>query len=154
MPRFHKIWHDPVWSKVIAGIVLGGGALALTYLLNLLWPSIGEYVHAIYRFALAATALPNWTIGLLGLLALPVIVLVFGSLWQKGFPAKPEPEWMNYRTDEFFNLNIRWRWDYRSSGIHNLSAFCPYCDFQIYAQEEGWDRIVFDCEKCGQKLHH
>lgn len=51
-----NIWHDPVWSKVIAVIIVA----ALTAVAGLSWAPIGAF--------LAASSLPNWVLGLLGLI--------------------------------------------------------------------------------------
>lgn len=44
-----KIWHDPVWSKVIAGVILGIGTAAAVYFLDW-WPRIIQSLSAALRF--------------------------------------------------------------------------------------------------------
>jgi hypothetical protein len=51
MNRLTKVWHDPVLSAVIAGIILVVITPAVTYFLNW-WPAIGEFGQTVYRFAL------------------------------------------------------------------------------------------------------
>ncbi len=51
-----KIWHDPVWSKVIAAIII----TVFTGIIGLLWQSMGA-------FLLRSSAIANWLLGLLGL---------------------------------------------------------------------------------------
>ena len=71
----NKLWNDPVWSKVIAGIILTSGAALGTYFFNW-WPAIGHFLSEAYSFALSSTSVPNWILGVIGLLALSI-----------GFPA-------------------------------------------------------------------
>jgi len=42
-----QYWNDPVWSKVIAGIILAVGALIGTYFLDW-WPAIGRFAAGVY----------------------------------------------------------------------------------------------------------
>lgn len=64
-----KFWNDPVWSKVIAGTILAAGAVLGTYFLDW-WPVIGHLLRVVYSFARSSTQVPNWILGVLGLLAL------------------------------------------------------------------------------------
>lgn len=79
-----KLWHDPVGSKVIAGVILLiiGGAGIGTYLLNG-WPVIVQYAKDAYNFALSPTSLPNWIIGVLGLFAASTIIIILILIWPK-----------------------------------------------------------------------
>jgi hypothetical protein len=59
-----KIWHDPVWSKVIAaGIVAAVAAGA------------GIISLPIGQFLLTASPVPHWLLGLLGLIAFSAVML-------------------------------------------------------------------------------
>lgn len=150
-----KLWNDPVWSKVIAGAILGIGALFGTYFLNW-WPTIGHFAINAYAFAFSTTHLSNWFIGILGLLATPTIIVLLILIWQKIFPSTANTkDWRNYGTDKFFGL--RWRWRYFADGqIYDMHTFCPHCDFQVYAADasayRAVDRIAFHCDSCGQGL--
>src|SRR5690242_3887522 len=108
MNRLTKVWHDPVWSAVIAGIIVLVAAPPLTYFLNW-WPAIGKFAQDTYRFALSPTSLPNWFIAVICLLALPTILVLLAFLWQTVFPSQQVPDWKNYTTDTFFDLRWRWR---------------------------------------------
>jgi len=152
---FTKLWHDPVWSKVIATVILAVGATITTYFFNW-WPEIGKFVALCFSFALASTPIPNWLIFALGLLALPAVIL-FGAIgWRTAFPPQSTPpSWKNYTTDFFFNL--RWQWKYDPAGqICDTHTFCPHCDFQVYARQvsafQFVDHIAFHCENCGSHL--
>lgn len=148
---FKKLWHDPVWSKVIAGVILAVGATVATYFLNW-WSVIGEFVSQCITFALASTSTPNWFLFVLVLLALPVVILFGVRVWEKIFPSQSSPpSWRTYTTDFFFGL--RWRWTYGSGGeIYNAHTFCPHCDFQVFPRDVSSysviDHIAFHCESC------
>lgn len=150
-----KTWHDPVWSKVIAGAILALGATVATYFLDW-WPAIGVFVSGSIAFALASTLTPNWLLLLLALLALPALVIIGALAWQGVSPSEPRsPSWHDYTADIFFGL--RWRWNYGTGGrIDDAHTFCPHCDFQVYARDVSSfrviDHIAFHCDSCGRNL--
>ena len=81
-----KLWHDPVWSKVIAGVILAVGATVVSYLLT--WGSvIDPLLTRVFAFTSSATSMPNWLIGILVLLLLAVALVRPGTLWQKKLPS-------------------------------------------------------------------
>jgi len=63
-----KIWHDPVWSKVIAAAIMA----ALTAIAGLSWQSIGA-------FLLARSPVANWLLGLLVLIILCEGAILFAE---------------------------------------------------------------------------
>lgn len=144
-----KLWNDPVWSKVIAGAIPAGGISLATYFLNW-WPAIGYFARNTYDYALSRTPLPNWLIGVLGLLSAHTIIALLATIWQKVFPSQP---WRKYTTDKF--LGLRWEWKYFSDGeIDDLRAFCPKCDFQLGIEDTNEYSYLCEirCDNCGQDL--
>lgn len=152
---FKKLWHDPVWSKVIAGAILALGATVATYFLNW-WPTIGGFANSLIAFTLASTPTPIWLLLVLALLALPMLIFIGALVWQSVFPSKAHsPSWQNYTTDIFFGL--RWRWKYGTGAqIYDAHTFCPHCDFQVYAKDISSyrfiDHIAFHCDSCSRHL--
>ncbi|ODT83065.1 MAG: hypothetical protein ABS69_04675 [Nitrosomonadales bacterium SCN 54-20] len=73
-----KLWADPVWSKVIAGLILASGAALLGFFFDW-WPAISTFGKEAYNLTLSRTLLPNWLIGILG----PVDVLIQGFVIRK-----------------------------------------------------------------------
>lgn len=149
-----KLWDDPVWSKVIAGTILSVGALIVSYFLDW-WPRIGRFANNVYDFAFLSTTLSNWVIGILGILAAPTVIVVVILIWKKLFSASSNIDWRNYRADSFSGL--RWRWNYFNDGqIYDMHTFCPYCDFQVFAEDtrahRAVGRIAFRCDSCGPGL--
>lgn len=150
-----KLWNDPVWSKVIAGVILAIGATFATFFFD--WSSmIGKFVAQCYAFIVATTPIPNWVLLLIAILALPTVIFFGAVVWQKAFPSRSTASsWKNYTTDFFFGL--RWRWRYRGEGlIYDMHTFCRHCDFQVYAQDVSSYRVIdhlaFRCDSCGCHL--
>lgn len=150
---YKKLWHDPVWSKVIAGIILGLGALGLAHFLNW-WPALGRQITSGHEFLLSSNQVQNWVVILLAVLSLPTILLACYIVFEKLFPSSStETHWRNYRMDNFHGL--RWRWKFEDEFIYDMSIFCPACDFQVYpmnASSYSVDRIRFRCDACGTML--
>lgn len=148
-----KAWNDPVWSAVIAGLMLLALSGLFTYFFNL-WPLILDFLHKTYNFVISSTGVPNWLLGIFGVLSLPYIFLVFFLIKEKLSPSPAgKTDWRTYQTDIFYNL--RWRWHYLENGnIHNLVTFCSYCDFQVYPRADSAyhivNRIEYECESCGK----
>jgi hypothetical protein len=154
MSKLKAIWNDPVWSKVISAGILALIALGGTYFLNW-WPAIGSSFSAGLTYVLARSSFPNWLLGLLGLLAVPTVLLAGVLAWQVFFPPQSKQPWIAYTSDIFYNL--RWRWHYnRDASMSRLITFCPHCDFQVFpANASGYafiDRIFFRCESCARDL--
>lgn len=149
-----ELWRDPVWSKVIAGVILAALLAAGSYLLNW-WPAIGSLLGTALVFLLSTSSLPNWLIGLLVVLSALPILAVAASAWRGFVPSATLHDWSTYQTDCFFGL--RWRWSYYSDGqIRDMHSFCPGCDYQVFSHHaSGYravDLIAFTCDSCGRSL--
>ena len=151
-----KLWNDPVWSRVIAGVILAVGASTGAYFLNW-WPIIGGFTKRGYNFIFVTTNVPNWLLGILGIVCLPTIFIVLALAWEQISPKKQNTEsgWRSYKSDIYFGL--RWRWKYFQDGsIHDVFTFCPYCDFQVFPYNTSSyriiDRIGYHCDSCGRDL--
>ena len=151
---WEKLWKDPVWSKVIAtGIIaaLGGlGAYFLGY-----WPVVSRVLSAGWNFLFASSNIPNWFIAILVLCAAPSVILLAALVRHVvGGEGPSTPNWTSYKNDEFFGLC--WRWDYSGGSIVRLHAFCPMCDYQVFARNaSGYDfidKISFSCDSCHNNL--
>lgn len=150
---FRKLWHDPVWSKVIAGIILGLGAVGLADFLNW-WPALARQITLAHELLSSSNQVQNWIVIILTLLSLPTILFACYIVFEKFFPSSAtETNWQDYKKDNFYGL--RWRWKFEDELIYDMSMFCPTCDFQVYpmnASSYGADRIRFRCDACGTML--
>ena len=147
-----KIWKDPVWSKVIAFIIITFIVSIATYFLNL-WSVISTFAAQCYFFAFASTSISHWILFILILFALFAILFLAVKAWLKIFPLASSSK--HYKTDLFFGVRWRWKFDWNGE-ICDIQTFCPYCDYEVYAHNssiyDSIDRIVFFCEDCGCNL--
>lgn len=152
---FKKIWDDPVWSKVIAGVILAIGAVITAYVLDW-WATIGRWANKGWGFLFESTSIVNWLFVVMAGCSLLVVLLAITFCWSAllGNEKNPTRNWRDYRTDNLFGL--RWRWQYSGGSIVSLYSCCPHCDYQVYAQDFSNDRfdphIRFICDSCGQML--
>src|SRR5687767_1228280 len=103
-----KAWHDPVWSKVIAAIILAVLAAIGTYFFNL-WPPIASIFAHFFQLLAQTTNVTNWLLSLLVLLSFVTLILGFAIVCKLIFPSADEAPWRQYRSDEFFGILWRWR---------------------------------------------
>lgn len=145
-----KIWADPVWSKVIAAIILLLLSSVGTYLLGI-WPSIIQYSKNGYEFLNSSNAVKNWLIGIALIPWLLIAFFICAVIAEKFRKKEPKLNWHSYMADNFFGLN--WKWSYSNNNIANLNAFCPQCHYQIFPRGVvSFIEITYykyDCEDCG-----
>ena len=145
-----KIWHDPVWSKVISAAIM-----AVVVIIFPWWQRVTTLLEKTYVIFLQHSLMPNWLVGLMALCSLIVIMIVVVTVWSSFWPNSSVPNWKSeYREDLFFN--IRWRWRYSTdNAVTGILSYCPECDLQIYSINAGGYRaiptIVFVCECCNTK---
>lgn len=156
MPSLKQMWADPVWSKVIAGVILATGGIAISYFMNW-WPAIGANANSALNFVGQTSPVPNWLIGLGGICSSLVLFVLAVVIWQLVFSKQEESQntWRSYVTDIFFDL--RWHWRYGSDGgIYNLYSCCKTCDYQVHPENSSGyaavTRLVFRCDVCRREV--
>lgn len=140
-----KIWHDPVWSKVIAAGVLGLLGW-LTYRWRL-WAALRDEIVAAWTFLGSTSPVRHWVLGLLTVVMMVAVATAVLILWivLSGRSRPPAPDWRAYTTDVFYDL--RWRWRYEDGRIGGLSPFCPRCGYALVPEDWGMN-LHFQCDKC------
>ena len=130
-------WNDPVWSKVIAGIILfilgGIGAVVVTLLHG--WPAIWGWVKTawttVWHWVGGTASIPNWLLVVLSLCALAILAVVIVVIWA----ICRSPERVIQEITEFSYLGLKWRWQIQRlpdrDTIVNLYPYCPVCDMQL-----------------------
>lgn len=147
-----KSWNDPVGSKVISAGIIGlftiiGSTMYYNINLVMIWDIICNFLREEWYY-------------------IPVILILTGIILtrKKWWKLKNnEPDWFNYKTDEFFGVKWVWDWNKNSHHIVNIVALCPVCDYELDSCDrfpaEGLPgrEVVslfptgFQCKKCGFK---
>jgi hypothetical protein len=125
-----KLWHDPVWSKVIATAILAAAGW-VGYRRNW-WSALWRGLVAAWAFLFVASPVQHWVLGLLIALALLFIVtIVFLAviLLQTKKQNQNPPDWQSYTSDNFYDLN--WVWAYEGREIIFKAVMCPHCGYQV-----------------------
>jgi len=77
-----RVWHDPVWSKVIASLIPIFAVSIGTYLLNL-WPLIVKLFYSVIDISITKVSISSWIFALLPLLSVSFIVWLTVTLWKR-----------------------------------------------------------------------
>lgn len=148
-----KLWHDPVFSKVIAGLILAVPGLIVAEVSGLFF-KIGNHVSAVKVFFEGPidTKLPLWQWALISIFFLIGIFSTIFVSYKKFSKSEVIPNYFDQYTEDEFD-GIRWRWSYFSGDIINdFSSFCPKCDLEIEATPTPISRtgrhIVYKCPDC------
>jgi hypothetical protein len=145
-----KLWHDPVWSAVIAGVILAILAAVAAYFLNW-WPKLWAVIKSVFAYFFASTAVWNWIIA----------AAVIAILGQTGFivwfirrvnaqAASNDPTWRVYTKDYFFGAIWLWGFKGASSDLSELHCICPDCQYDVsidYGNDWG-EGAFLHCEEC------
>lgn len=146
MAKTKGIWHDPVWSKVIAAVILFVLTAAGTYFLEL-WPTIGRVAWTVGDFLIAKTPVWNWLLILGGILIVAIAAIVISAFNAAGKAKSPAL----YMTDKFYG--VRWKWRYVSGDVDALHCICLKCGLQVYFANVGtysfFHQVVSKCDDCG-----
>ena len=121
-----KIWHDSVWSEVIAQgifdviktclvpVVLVFGVVAVAFLTGL-WPKISEFSQKSILFVLSSSQVPNWLLLILCVTTVLYIIKMGRGTIHRFVSKENEPAWKSYTEDLI--EGIRWRWTYKDGSI-------------------------------------
>ena len=112
-----KVWHDPVWSKVIAngiwGILLISGVVTI-YICEL-WSSL-------YNWIILETVIPNWMLVVLCILSLTSLIKIVRILRSYMFPPqKNTPAWIIYNSALYTTKHSN---PFNINSLRSLVKFC------------------------------
>lgn len=117
-----KLWHDPVWSKVIAAAVIASA----TYFLvdkHIIW----KILESIFEFMIFQVSMPIWVLilsSLVFLFLIPIIAFI---------KKRKIPRFLSYKSDNIFDIDWFWEWSppsvYNNNKyeIMNITPRCPSC---------------------------
>ncbi len=146
-----RFWKDPVWSSVVAGLIvagsLSGGATALGW-----WPVVVSGIESAWVSIISDVAVPAWL--LLVMVAACMKVSWELATWWDRLGKRP------YEHDVI--EGVKWRWDARHGSpeeVVDVTPYCPTCDMQVVPEvkAEGYGdsrtvRSTYCCDGCGTKL--
>lgn len=146
-----KIWKDPVWSKVIATVIIATAGVAITYFGGL-FPKVKGIFLNVWNFFVTKTLIYNW---LIIILIIPFIILLIAFISHIINTAKGKGKFLSFRdyTSDNFDT-LKWIWKYGSEGyIFDVVSLCPRCDYQIMPRfasaYRAAPRYEFKCDECG-----
>ena len=142
-----KIWHDPVWSKVIAVGVIAVIAAGITTAKGA-WQSVWAEIIGAFLWLGETSAIYNWLWLLWAIVTLIVMGMIAIAFVQNR--TMETVSFKEYNEEVFFD--VQWRWQYADTMIVNLTSFCSNCDYQVFADSGlpygASQPTVFQCEDC------
>lgn len=138
---------------IISGVASAVAGFAIPHIFGW-WPAIRKWLHGKIIWLSQSTELSNWLITVLAI-ATATLILVTCRAAHSRFSISRTPEWMPYTKDTF--LGMKWRWHMSTSGTpHNLSPFCPICDYELSGYHasafRAVDRTGFYCDSCERSI--
>ncbi len=133
----------------VGGAVAGSIASAALGWLTPAWVWVAGVAAAVWRHLGGASALPNWGVYVLLLIAAQSLIH-----WALRFKANSKDNFRRYTKDNFFGAE--WRWYFTSGHPAGLWAYCQSCSTAlVYAIDGGLfsgdQTVSLYCEHCGTK---
>ena len=144
----------PVRNGIIATVV-GGLILSAIPSLRGFFVEMMSRVWAgviwVWAALISDYSVPGWVLLITGLFTLAGLVLLYVVLRPQN-----EPTDRNYTEDTLYGAKWRWRWSWIGKGILDLWCFCPICDAELVAYDDGFRETNFICERCPSDIavHH
>lgn len=145
---FNFVWHDPVFSKVIATGFVGliGVVLAIYYIS---WNNLLKHFGLVYYFLFSKTSTYNWVLVLLVLIFCLYVFKIFNLYINK----EKIPAWSKVNTIQY--LDINWRWENIGyERVKNIRPFCPACDLELHVHDDymygNKSTAAYYCLNCGK----
>lgn len=143
---FLNPWVYGVGSAVLAVLILR----VLDHYAHLaIIDSIFKFLKNVLDFFNKNHELKLWVLIVLCLTPLGIAILV---LWVVSlFQGETEPEFTNYISDTFFDINWHWRWLDNSILESSLLLLCPNCSNELQVKDTPFNDIKSKvyCEHCG-----
>ncbi|MBQ3617418.1 MAG: hypothetical protein IJQ89_07020 [Bacteroidales bacterium] len=145
-----KIWRDPVWSKVIAGVLL----MVITAIVSVIRSSYSETES----FMDVLNTVLGVKINLWLALAVVLIVWIVVSIVKQKKNKKnsiPQVPFVNGFTEgDYQRMKWKWRWKWNKSlniyDLTDLNLVCPLCNEGVLTI--GY--MNYRCGKCGVEINY
>lgn len=138
-----------VWASV-AGAVVTVVATSIWGKLGAVWDWLAAGVSAAWRQLLGTSALPNWVVYLLVLMAIQSLMY-----WAFRWIGSRKDSISRYNQDGF--LGARWKWSFTSGAVRGLWAYCQRCGTALVYSHDGGAytmkpaTVSLHCENCGSR---
>jgi len=148
------LWNDPVWSKVIATVLIGVFTLIGTLLLGL-WPLLISALLGAWNWIISDIKLPLWFFMLLlGAAGFLFLAIFSNALENYRLKHKDTPPWKDYTSEHFFGARFEWQWSHNNTP-KNLLPLCLQCDAIMTKYDTSAymvsPTLQLICENCGYK---
>jgi hypothetical protein len=117
-----KVWNDPVWSNVIAGLIIAVIIFTGSYIFGF-WPYIFELISPLN----ISVSIPLWV---LIIVFFPLSYLSYTTFKSTFFTRKPD--YVDYTCDHIVDIDWYWKWskstiDNREYEPIEFQSRCPKC---------------------------
>ncbi len=147
-----KIWNDPVWSKIIAGVIIAVITFIWVYMKGL-WFAINEFTLLFCMVLIKNISVPFWLLILISTLCISatfIILITIYGIYNKKNTVRNRKD---YTTDTFFGLKWFWMYNYLDD-ITDLYSCCPKCLYQVNTDYDHYNDIVYaKCDRCGNVIN-
>lgn len=139
-----KIWHDPVWSKVISGIILGIFGAVVTLIYSVIKEI--KFLEALIVFYDIFISILFFQVSLIWIILIIIIIYFLRKVLKNRFKLKPE--WLNYKNDIL--KKYLWTWEYKYDEydekwqIVEMSPHCHNCECILHYKSGN-----IECPNCG-----
>lgn len=145
-----NIWHDPVWSKVISGIILFALGLLVSFIKGCL--SETETIHEAF-FTVFTYRVNIWLV--VAVLLVLMIASAIVNRIRRNSITIPVPPFVNdFTWGVYQGQKWTWRWQWSNSRmsyyIVDLNIVCPVCKQGLLTE----DYYGYKCGKCGADVLH
>jgi hypothetical protein len=150
-----KLWHDPVWSKVIGGLITAALLAIAGWVVHRenWWPVVWRGVVTAWSFIFSTTPIRHWVLGLLIIaVLLLVVILIFLAVILLRARKQNSPDWQSYTSDSFYDL--KWVWAYEGREVLLKAVLCSHCGYQVGPDSTSRfdSRVRFHCDSCGRTV--
>ena len=142
---FRNAWEDPVWSKVIAAVIIALGGMLVTAIKSICFNvSFGTAILDVLQFKLSL-----WII-LVALFAVALGVAIY-----KKHSKRSKPSFVSEFTSGVYqNQQWHWTWEWSNEDkfyyVMDLNMMCPKCkNGVLYLSFDG-----YQCGKCGTEYDY
>lgn len=150
MDIIKKIWNDPVWSKVISGIILAVLGLLYSVIKGLLngSDSIPDEMSTVFGYKV------NIWLAIVVMLAIWAIFGYFSNRGNENVQVTEPPFVSGFIEGYYQNQRWRWRWQWSETKkyyyVSELSIVCPICHEGLLTL--GY--MDYKCGKCGAEIKY